>query len=233
MGCATLFPKAQAHAGTTKECIPLPDVVTSPIRQHSQYQQPSLALIRTRTLQGLLQHRHLKEHGAFSRNPAKACPLLWQEAHHTDQGPNIPGLRKPDTIGTRDTRIQPYLQAGSRVSQGGGAAPACPQPEKSQGDPCDSISASPASHSHLSPCPCPYPTSHLYSKVLGGLPNQPSLQFFLFRILVLRIQLAQGWLSSHNGKKGVQQRRQKTIFQQGLEQEKGSSVPENLLPGWA
>lgn len=53
--------------------------------------------------------------------------------------------------------------------------------------------------------PCPYPchTSHLYSKVLGGLSHQPNLQLFLFRILVLRIQLAQGRLGSHNGEKGM------------------------------
>lgn len=60
------------------------------------------------------------------------------------------------------------------------------------------------------------PIYHLYSKVLGSLPHQPNLQIIVIRILVFRIQLAHGWLGSHNREKGMQQGRHEAVLQQGL-----------------
>lgn len=53
---------------------------------------------------------------------------------------------------------------------------------------------------------------HLHSKVLGSLPHQPNLQVVVVRILVFRIQLAHGWLGSHNGEEGVQQGRHEAVL---------------------
>ena len=84
----------------------------------------------------------------------------------------------------------------------------------------DSISVLQPSPTTSQPSHPPH-LSHLNSKVLGGLPYQPRIQLFLLHILVLRIQLAQGGLSSHDGEKGVQQGWQEAILQQGLKGKDG------------
>lgn len=59
-GRVLVLPTVHPHS-RTKEQTPLSDVVTSSIGQHSQHQEPSLALVRSLTPQGLFQHRHLGE----------------------------------------------------------------------------------------------------------------------------------------------------------------------------
>lgn len=69
------------------------------------------------------------------------------------------------------------------------------------------------------------PICHLYSKVLGSLPHQPDLQIIIIRILVFRIQLAHGRLSSHDREKGMQEGWHEAVLQQGL---RGRTIPEQL-----
>lgn len=130
------------------------------------------------------------------------------------------GLGKP---GVRSTgRTEPHLPAGDRASQEANGVPACPRPGTRQEDPAGLHLCSATFSNHLTAQPPDPPhLSHLNSKVLGGLPYQPRIQLFLLHILVLRIQLAQGGLSSHDGEKGVQQGWQEAILQQGLKGKDG------------